>query len=299
MIRLDNYESTPSLKSVLPEEPAGGLWSDDELCNLYYESDNCQDAVVHRTLALLMDLSMEDMFTKEELSHIVSEFNLTSPFQIYLLATDPNLSLYAEESAQSIAYFEEVMSNLRDSLKTCMDFRLSDYLYSMHLPYISKNISHKLVQGFSDINDLFDELNMAHNQIYLISDRLGLGKDEGLLIATKLYKILLAHEKELRECQQFINIVGTPDIILKPYISDNLSGYYSISDYISKILSLYGDKVCVRQLHRLTRNIDTIVTDKKDSDLELIQSISQLNSEVRIMSSQDYLDNIANLCQSN
>ena len=57
--------------------------------------------------------------------------------------------------------------------------------------------------------------------------------------------------------------------------------------------------MCVRQLHRLTRNIDTIVTDKKDSDLELIQPISQLNSEVRIMSSQDYLDNIANLCQSN
>ena len=293
MIQLDNLDSTPSLKDILPKEENGGLWADDELCELSFADERSH--TIHRIEAFLKDLDLS-IYTREDIGNLVDEFNLASPFQLYLFLIDSDMTLFADGIGDKIEDFDELLEALREGLSAHMEYRLSEYMWMMHLPYITENISHKLMQGFSDINDFYDELNLAHNQVYLISDRLGLGKKDGIVIATKLYQILLEYEKELRECQELITLSSPNRICLQPYISENLDNYYSIADYISEITGRYGTKVRVRQVHRLHPEIEAFITDDKEKDIELIKALSSLNPNIKIFSAEEYLKEIAVKC---
>ena len=302
MIQLDNISSSPSLKAILPNEPAEKLLADDGLCELYFSDERSH--IIHRIEAFLKDIDLS-IYSRDEIGKLVDEFQIASPFQLYLFLVDNTMTLFADGISDKIEYFDDLLEALKDGLSSHMEYSLGEYLGLMHLPYITKNVANKLTEGFKDINDFYDELNIAHNQVYLISDRLGLGRQEGIVIATQLYKILLEHEKELRECQELISIRDAEDttiITLNPYISDNLNNYYCVADFIAEIVSrdnTFSRRLSVRQLHRLHPAIDIFITDDKEKDIKLIEGISGLNPDIKIMGSEEYLDYIADLCINN
>lgn len=254
----------------------------DTLKQIYCSNPKCKLKIAARLEAMAKNMNV-DGFGDSTCLALCSQFGMTSPYQIFLLASK------GADEVEGVAAFDKKMDAINNSpYRYCELWQMVSY---GNIPGID-TIAFKLFSGYGTINEAYADFEKY--QVPFIADKLGLKNSSTGVMAVNIYNTLMEYKAELQfgETKFRIKKVDNDRIIIA--ITGGVLGYANKSEFINRMNSKYDGKVSLMLKSSVTDDVRYLIHEggtnalKPSRKLARALSMKESGHQIEIVNSDEF-----------
>lgn len=222
----------------------------DSLRQIYCTNPRCFYKIAARLESMAKKMKA-DGWGESTCITVVKEFNMVSPYQVFLLEKE-----IEKGRTSSVAAFDKKVANICDRKKRRV--RLWEVVSLGGIPNI-ETIAYKIFDGYNSLKEAYGDIEKY--QVPFIAERLGIKSAEGSVMAATVYKTLIEYKDELLFGETQFDIIKQTGITLKIAITGGVNNFRNKAEFIKYLNLRYEGKLNAILLNSVTWETDVLVAD--------------------------------------
>lgn len=218
----------------------------ESLTQIFCPNRFCTYKVAARLEAMAKAMQV-DGFGESTCQELCRQFNLKSPYQVFLLK---------DKTCPSVAAFEKKIAEITSPDKTKV--KLWELVKLAGIPNI-ESIAYKIFDGYDSLEEAYAEIEK--HQVPFIAEKLGLKNATTGVMAANVYKNLIEYKSELLFGESKFTIYKPTGDTFYIAITGGVSGFPNKSEYVRYINTRYSGKINVMQMNAVTHQVNALVAD--------------------------------------
>lgn len=249
---IENGLLSDDVIDIIPHECECGapIEFTDSLRQIYCTNPQCTYKVASRLEAMAKKMKA-DGWGESTCVTVCKEFNMISPFQVFLLP-----KMIENGCTSSVSAFEKKVNSICDEEKRKIElWKVVEYA---GIPSI-ETIAYKIFGGYKNFTEAFTDIEAG--QVPFIANKLGLKNAETSVMAVNVYNALIRYKTEILFGEKQFDIYEPSGETLYIAITGGVSGFHNKSEFVSYINNRYNGKVNAMLMNSVTTQVAILVAD--------------------------------------
>lgn len=238
-------DTYPELKCECGED----LKVTETLARLYCDNRFCPARIADRLENMAKAMKVDD-WGVATCKKVVVEFNLKSPYQVFMLEG---------KVFSGVSVFEKkIQAFLNSPNRKAELWQIVQY---GKLPGIDGS-AYKIFDGYKSMEDAYNDIEKY--QVPLIAEKLGHKNDAGIL-SVAIYNTLIEYKDELLMGEEQFELIKKEGEKFQVAITGSLDGFTNKGEFVDYLNERYKGRVNVILSNTVTRNTKALVCDGESS----------------------------------
>ena len=237
----------------------------DSLSQIYCSNPRCYYKTAARLEAMAKAMKA-DGWGESACLAVCKQFNLVSPFQIFLFKEAMENGTIPETNSAIPAFKKKIDAICDEKLRRVQLWEVVKFAGIANI----ENTARKIFDGYDTLEEAYEDIETG--EVPFIAERLGIKRSETGVMAVNIYNKLIEYKEELLLGENFFEIYKPTGRNVYIAITGGVYGYKNKGEFVEHLNTMFMGRVNFMLMSAVTQQVDLLVADGDTSSNKFMKA---------------------------